>query len=435
MREVARRRFTGAGVVSALLYCVILCVALLARPAESFAHELPAITAPSKDQRRDTSRPAGTLPQSRPLPGNASQATAPLLEQLERLKQELSEAAKKNEELGGSLQDANTAAGRLRTQNETLTAENNKYKALQGQNGAAPDTGRWATANYLFKQHPIAVSSIFSGVLAALAILVSYRLYRKYSDDLAEIRRLNRENARTLSDLREAIEKPAEEKPSRTKRRVPAQAAGSSAQSEPQYLLKQRRVSEESERGERASGKQQRNPNAIVAQESAVSSPEDLSVPLPSPALGVASEQNASPVSVPAAVAPAAAPPDWRVRTGNVLRDYNAARAHEDAAWFYEQYRCTGLSCQNLPDLRMNPVAELRFEASGYGMFLGGTQDGEGFLLPSFDRDYAAARGSFEGVFDYPSASAGPFALMREARIARRGELWVLQQPGEMTLG
>ncbi len=285
-------------------------------------------------------------------------------------------------------------------------------------------------------QHPVATCAI----LAGLSILVSVGIGLVFFRRLRGLRQANKRQQEELRQLKtdlDELQVPRTEAPHTAQAlpRSPSQKprnkpATNTPRGESLRDVSLRERASDAIRQKNASGG--RDEGVIRAQESPAPEVESTSLaPPPEPGRSAHSLS----AEVPVEAAPVATQPEWRVRTGHVLRDYNAARAHEGGDWFHEQYPCTGLSCQNLTDLRMNPAAELRFEASGYGMFLGVMQEGQGFLLPSFDRDYLAARSSFEGVFNYPSTSAGPFALMREARIVRRGELWLLQEPGEMTLG
>lgn len=121
------------------------------------------------------------------------------------------------------------------------------------------------------------------------------------------------------------------------------------------------------------------------------------------------------------------------IKTGDILADYNKAqgRGEQGEEWFKQNYRCTGLSCLNLNDYRIDPHAVLRFEQSGRGYFLAVEKGPDEYaIVPAFAKEFDAARGSLEGVFTYGQDPSPTDLLLKAALVKRRGEEWVLETPG-----
>lgn len=161
----------------------------------------------------------------------------------------------------------------------------------------------------------------------------------------------------------------------------------------------------------------------------AVPAPEPVVEPVPDPI-----------IPQPAQPRPAAptSPERWQ-KTNDLTADYNLACTlgvdAEDA--FQSAYRCKGLSCVNLNDLRKDAQAILRFEESSRGLFLaieGRAQGiGKALIVPAFGKDFQAARASLEGVFVYDDQRRS--GLDRPATATLSGDHWSLDQPGKIGLG
>ena len=154
-----------------------------------------------------------------------------------------------------------------------------------------------------------------------------------------------------------------------------------------------------------------------------------------SPAANESSDAGSSEAS--SNIVGAGSAPQVEASSGDVLLDYNRARAMSNGeSWFRKYYTPTRYACENLDSLRGNSAAQVRFVPERRGAFIAVKSNMNRWsAFPDFTLEYDSARKELDGVFAYRDSSDSRSRVSKPAILIENGDHLVLGGPGEIQNG